>query len=109
VYVTFRKQLATDLVTLIRTAKNEKEIRMKYMLVALLSLMFASTAFADNSVVRWKSVVGVITAQNVDNPVSLLRATRFRLSCRRHPQRDIRLDHDQRPGGREPQERSDGV
>jgi len=42
---------------------------MKYML-ALLSLMFASTALADGSVVRWNNIVGVITAQNVDNPVA---------------------------------------
>ncbi len=50
---------------------------MKYMLVALLSLMFASTAFADGSVVRWKTVVGVITAQNVDNPVADIHSGTF--------------------------------
>ena len=43
---------------------------MKYMLVGLLTLMFASTAFADSSNVQWHSIVGVITAQNVDNPVA---------------------------------------
>lgn len=59
---------------------------MKYMLVALLSLMFASTAFADGSehhhggigdVVRWQTVVGVITAQNVDNPVADIHSGTF--------------------------------
>ena len=76
-YVTIRKQLATGLVKLIRTEKNEKEIRMKYMLVALLSLMFASTAFADGSVVRWNNVEGVITALNVDNPIADIHSGTF--------------------------------
>ena len=66
---------------------------MKYMLVAL-SLMFAagsyahdrdqrhsdardSTAFADNSVVRWNSMAGVITAQGVDNPVNDIHSGTF--------------------------------
>ena len=43
---------------------------MKYMLVTVLSLMFASTAFADGSVVRWDTIVGVITVPGVDNPVA---------------------------------------
>jgi hypothetical protein len=81
-YVTIRKQLATGLVKLIRTEKNEKEIRMKYMLVALLSLMFASTAFADGSVVRWNNVVGVITALNVDNPVNDISSGTFAWTTR---------------------------
>jgi hypothetical protein len=50
--------------------KKGKEIRMKYMLVGLLSLMLASTAFADGSVVSWHTIVGVITATGVDNPVA---------------------------------------
>jgi len=32
--------------------------------------MLASTAFADPSVVRWDSIVGVITVPGVDNPVA---------------------------------------
>lgn len=47
---------------------------MKYMFAALLSLMFASTAFADNSVVRWDTIVGVITSPGVDNPVADIHA-----------------------------------
>ena len=43
---------------------------MKYMLAVLLSLAFVSTAFADDSVVRWNTIVGVITTPGVDNPVA---------------------------------------
>ena len=43
---------------------------MKYLLVTVLSLMFASTALADGSVVRWDTIVGVITVPGVDNPVA---------------------------------------
>ena len=43
---------------------------MKYLLVTLLSLIVASIAFADGSVVRWDSIVGVITTPGVDNPVA---------------------------------------
>jgi hypothetical protein len=43
---------------------------MKYMFGALLSLLFASAAFADSSVVRWDSIVGVITVPGLDNPVA---------------------------------------
>jgi hypothetical protein len=57
--------------------KNEKEIRMKTMLVALLSLMVASTAFADDSVVRWNRIAGVITSLNVDNPVNDIHSGTF--------------------------------
>jgi hypothetical protein len=32
--------------------------------------LFASAAFADSSVVRWDSIVGVITSPGVDNPVA---------------------------------------
>jgi hypothetical protein len=49
-------------------------MRMKYMLGAVLSLLFASTAFADTSVVRWDSIVGVITSPGVDNPVADIHA-----------------------------------
>jgi hypothetical protein len=47
---------------------------MKYMFAALLSLMFVSTAFADDSVVRWDTIVGVITSPGVDNPVADIHA-----------------------------------
>ena len=43
---------------------------MKYLLLTACSLMFATTAFADPSVVRWDSIVGVITVPGVDNPVA---------------------------------------
>jgi hypothetical protein len=53
---------------------------MKKLSVALCLLVFASTSFAQQyggphhgyggSFVRWRSIVGVITAQGVDNPVS---------------------------------------
>jgi hypothetical protein len=81
-YVTFREQLGTALVKLISTEKKAKEIPMKYVLMALLSLMFASTAFADGSVVRWNNVVGVITALNVDNPVNDIHSGTFAWTTR---------------------------
>ncbi len=46
---------------------------MKKVCLMLSVLLFASASFAtdyDDSVVRWKNIEGVITAQNVDNPVS---------------------------------------
>ena len=45
---------------------------MKKTLAAVLTLLCATSVFAfdnDDSIVRWKSVVGVITAPAVDNPV----------------------------------------
>jgi len=45
---------------------------MKKILAAVLSLLCAGSVFAfdnDDSIVRWKSIVGVITAPAVDNPV----------------------------------------
>jgi hypothetical protein len=47
---------------------------MKYVCGALLSVMFASAALADNSVVHWNAIVGVITSPGVDNPVADLHA-----------------------------------
>jgi len=51
---------------------------MKKVLAVLLPLaLCAATAFAfdrDDSVVRWNSIVGVITAPGVDNPVAGIRA-----------------------------------
>ena len=58
---------------------------MKKMLVVVLTLMFASTAFAfdeDDSIVRWRNIVGVITAINVDNPVGNIHAGTFPWSVR---------------------------
>ena len=45
---------------------------MKKILAAVLSLLCAASVFAfdsDDSIVRWRSIVGVITAPAVDNPV----------------------------------------
>jgi hypothetical protein len=50
---------------------------MKKMLAVVLTLMCASAVFAhnnDESVVRWNSIVGVITAPGVDNPVGTIHA-----------------------------------
>ena len=47
---------------------------MKYLFASVLSVLFASTAFADTSVVRWDSIVGVITSPGVDNPVADIHA-----------------------------------
>ena len=45
---------------------------MKNALLMLLVILFASAslASADDTVVRWRQIVGVITAPNVDNPVA---------------------------------------
>src|SRR5215510_12988916 len=46
---------------------------MKNVWAMLLTLVFAAASFAqasDDSVVHWKNIVGVITAQGVDNPIS---------------------------------------
>jgi hypothetical protein len=53
------------------------EIRMKKMLAVALTLLFASSVFAfdlDDSLVRWRNIVGVITAPGVDNPVGTIHA-----------------------------------
>ncbi len=47
---------------------------MKYLCATALSLFFASTAFADASVVRWDSIVGVIMSPGVDNAVADIHA-----------------------------------
>jgi hypothetical protein len=41
---------------------------MKTMLAGLMCLLCASTVSAE--VVRWQDIVGVITAQNVNNPIT---------------------------------------
>src|SRR5260370_33209859 len=45
---------------------------MKNALLMLLVILFASASFAraDDTVIRWRQIVGVITAPNVDNPVA---------------------------------------
>jgi len=45
---------------------------MKNAFLMLLVILFASASFAraDDTVVRWRQIVGVITAPNVDNPVA---------------------------------------
>ena len=45
---------------------------MKRVLVSLCLLLAASASFAEDSAttVRWQSIVGVITAQNVNNPIA---------------------------------------
>jgi hypothetical protein len=55
-------------------SRKSKEIDMKYVLAPLLSLMFASTAFADSSIMHWSSIVGVITSPGVDNAVADIHA-----------------------------------
>lgn len=50
---------------------------MKRILAVALALLCATVAFArdnDDSVVRWKNIVGVITSVGVDNPVSTIKA-----------------------------------
>ena len=56
---------------------------MKKLLAGLTVLLCASTASAANdSVVLWKSIVGVITALNVDNPVNDIDSGTFAWSVR---------------------------
>lgn len=50
---------------------------MKKILAVALTLLCASVAFAqdnDDSIVRWKNIVGVITSIGVDNPVGPIKA-----------------------------------
>ena len=50
---------------------------MKKMLAVMLTLLFASSVFAfdlDDSIVRWRNIVGVVTAPGVDNPVGTIHA-----------------------------------
>jgi len=56
---------------------------MKTVLTGLMCLVFASTAWAQTeTVVHWKSMVGVITAQGVDNPVADIDSGTFAWSAR---------------------------
>jgi hypothetical protein len=59
---------------------------MRKLLAVLLPLMLFTSAVVahdnDDSVVRWKSIVGVITAQNVDNPVGNIHSGTFAWSAR---------------------------
>jgi hypothetical protein len=55
--------------------KDEKH--MKRILALALTLLCATVAFAhdnDDSIVRWKNIVGVITSVGVDNPVGPIHA-----------------------------------
>jgi hypothetical protein len=50
---------------------------MKKILTVMLTLMFASSVFAfdlDDSIVRWRNIVGVVTAPGADNPVGTIHA-----------------------------------
>jgi hypothetical protein len=50
---------------------------MKKMLTVMLTLMFASSVFAfdlDDSIVRWRNIVGVVTAPGADNSVGTIHA-----------------------------------
>src|SRR5690349_24826653 len=58
---------------------------MKKMLASLAVLCSATAAFAhhhDDTVVRWRSIVGVITALNVDNPVGNISSGTFAWQAR---------------------------
>ena len=58
---------------------------MKKMLALLAVLCSATAAFAhhqDDTVVRWRSIVGVITALNVDNPVGAIHSGTFAWQAR---------------------------
>src|SRR5215475_10915159 len=59
---------------------------MKKILAVLLPLMFCTSAVLarddDESFVRWRSIVGVITAQGVDNPVGNIHSGTFAWSAR---------------------------
>src|SRR5260370_35292377 len=51
--------------------KREDKNRMKNARLMLLAALLASASLAHaQNIVRWKTVVGVITAPNVDNPVA---------------------------------------
>ena len=47
---------------------------MKFAASLLIATAFAASSFAADNVVRWKKIVGVITAPNVDNPVAGISA-----------------------------------
>ena len=59
---------------------------MKKVLAVLLPLAFCASAVLarddDDSVVRWRTIVGVITAQGVDNPVGNIHSGTFAWSAR---------------------------
>src|SRR5262245_51001728 len=56
---------------------------MRSAFAGFLTLALASTAMASESVVRWNDIVGVITAQNVDNPVADISSGTFAWSAER--------------------------
>lgn len=57
---------------------------MKKVLVSLFLLLGASASFAQttSTVVRWQSFAGVITAQNVNNPVGNIKSGTFAWTAR---------------------------
>jgi hypothetical protein len=60
-----------------QSKENKDEKYMKRILAVALSLLCASAVFAycnNDSVVRWKNIVGVITSVGVDNPVGTIHA-----------------------------------
>jgi hypothetical protein len=64
---------------------HETETRMSKMIAGLLSLAFAAPALASHyadPIVRWRSIVGVITAQGVNNPVNDINSGTFAWSAR---------------------------
>jgi hypothetical protein len=64
---------------------DDTEIRMSKMIAGLLSLAFATPALASHyadPVARWRSIVGVITAQGVNNPVADINSGTFAWSAR---------------------------
>ena len=54
---------------------------MRSAFAGFLTLALGSTAMASEPVVRWNDVVGVITAQNVDNPVADVSSGTFAWSA----------------------------
>src|SRR5438067_2644553 len=60
---------------LVSQIKGQRQ--MKKTLLGVLTLLCATSVFAfdnDDSIVRWRSIVGVITAPGVDNPVAGIHA-----------------------------------
>src|SRR5260370_926644 len=60
---------------LVSQIKGQKQ--MKKTLLGVLTLLCATSVFAfdnDDSIASWRSIVGVITAPGVDNPVAGIRA-----------------------------------
>jgi len=74
--------VASHRVALSNTFNGTKEDEMKTILALLLSLAVSAPALALAQDVRWQDIVGVITAQNVDNPVADVDSGTFAWSTR---------------------------